>query len=62
MKKLLLIALVFVSFSLQANATDINTIKATIVKHSIEMGVDPAIALSIARTESGFRQLSIQEI
>ncbi len=55
MKKLLLIALVFVSVSLQANATDVNTIKATIVKHSIEMGVDPAIALSIARTESGFR-------
>lgn len=39
----------------QANATDVNTVKATIVKHSIEMGVDPAIALSIARTESGFR-------
>lgn len=55
MKKLLLIALVFVSFSLSANAADVNTIKATIVKHSIEMGVDPAIALSIARTESGFR-------
>ena len=55
MKKLLLLALVFVSFSLQAKATDVNTIKATIVKHSIEMGVDPAIALSIARTESGFR-------
>ena len=55
MKKLLLIALVFVSVSLQANASDVNTIKATIVKHSIEMGVDPAIALSIARTESGFR-------
>ena len=39
----------------QAQASDINTIKATIVKHSIEMGVDPAIALSIARAESGFR-------
>lgn len=39
----------------QAYASDINTIKATIVKHSIEMGVDPAIALSIARAESGFR-------
>ncbi len=36
-------------------ASDINTIKATIVKHSIEMGVDPAITLSIARAESGFR-------
>jgi len=38
----------------QAQAADINSIKATIAKHAIEMGVDPAIALSIARTESGF--------
>ena len=37
-----------------ANAADINSIKANIAKHAIEMGVDPAIALSIARTESGF--------
>jgi len=37
-------------------AANVNTIKAAIVKHSIEMGVDPAIALSIAKTESGFRQ------
>jgi len=41
--------------NLPAGATDINTVKATIVKHAISMGVDPAIALSIARTESGFR-------
>ncbi len=56
MKKLLLftIAIVFMSCT-QCFATDVNTIKATIVKHSIEMGVDPAIALSIARAESGFR-------
>ena len=39
----------------QVQAADVNTIKATIVKHAIEMGVDPAIALSIARAESGFR-------
>jgi len=38
-----------------AQAADVNSVKATIVKHAIEMGVDPAIALSIARTESGFR-------
>ena len=43
----------FVSAS--AQAADVNTVKATIVKHAIAMGVDPAIALSIARTESGFR-------
>lgn len=36
-------------------AADINSVKATIVKHAVEMGVDPALALSIARTESGFR-------
>lgn len=39
----------------QAQASDVKTVKDIIVKHSIEMGVDPAIALSIARTESGFR-------
>ena len=56
MKKFIL--LVFVLFGMmfvQAQASDINSIKATIVKHSIEMGVDPAIALGIARAESGFR-------
>jgi len=37
-------------------AANVNTIKAAIVRHSIEMGVDPAITLSIAKTESGFRQ------
>lgn len=56
MKKLLLftIALVLMLFA-QVYAADVNTVKDIIVKHSIEMGVDPAIALSIARTESGFR-------
>ncbi len=56
MKKLLLltVAIVFMACtSVQAN--DVNSIKASIVKHSIEMGVDPAITLSIARAESGFR-------
>lgn len=41
--------------SMQVQAADVNTVKATIVKHAIEMGVDPAIALSIAKTESGYR-------
>ena len=56
LKKLLLftIAIVFMSCT-QVQASDVNSIKASIVKHSIEMGVDPAIALSIARAESGFR-------
>lgn len=30
------------------------TIKECIVKHSLEMGIDPAIGLSIAKMESGF--------
>ena len=39
----------------QVQAANVSTVKAAIVKHSIEMGVDPAITLSIAKTESGFR-------
>ena len=56
MKKLLLftIALVFMLFT-PVQAANVNTVKAAIVKHSIEMGVDPAITLSIAKAESGFR-------
>ena len=56
MKKLLLftIMLVVLNFTAPAQAADINSIKVSIVKHAIELGVDPAIALSIARTESGF--------
>ena len=56
LKKLLLlaVALVMMLFS-QANAANVDTVKAAIVKYSVEMGVDPAITLSIAKTESGFR-------
>ena len=39
----------------QVSAANVSTVKAAIVKHSIEMGVDPAITLSIAKTESGYR-------
>ena len=39
----------------QAATTPESVIKETIVKHSIEMNVDPALALSIAKKESGFR-------
>lgn len=57
MKKLLLftIALVWMCF-VPVQAANVSQVKAAIVKHSIEMGVDPAIALSIAKSESGFRQ------
>jgi len=56
LKKLLLFIFAFALLSaVQVQAADINTVKAKIVKHSIEMGVDPAITLSIAKTESGYR-------
>lgn len=32
-----------------------DVVKETIVKHSLEMNVDPALALSIAKKESGFK-------
>ena len=39
----------------QCQAADVNSVKATIVKHAIEMGVDQAIPIIITLTESGFR-------
>ena len=36
-------------------ATPENVVKETIVKHSLEMNVDPELALSIAKKESGFK-------
>lgn len=39
----------------QAATTPEHVIKETIVKHSLEMNVDPALALSIAKKESGFK-------
>lgn len=57
MKKLLLFTIALLCMlCTPVHAANVNTIKAAIVRHSIEMGVDPAITLSIAKTESGFRQ------
>ena len=39
----------------QANQHSVTNVKESIVKHSIELGIDPALALSIAKSESGFR-------
>lgn len=47
--------LVLLCVRVQAAQTPENVIKETIVKHSLEMNVDPALALSIAKKESGFR-------
>ena len=50
------IALVLV-FCQQTLASEIseNEVKAIIVKHSVELGIDPALALSIAKMESKFK-------
>ena len=56
MKKLLLFTIALVCiFAAPVGAANVSTVKEAIVKHSIEMGVDPAITLSIAKSESGFR-------
>lgn len=56
LKKLLLLTIaLFGMMFIQVQAASVDTVKAAIVKYSVEMGVDPAITLSIAKTESGFR-------
>ena len=56
-KKIVLIAIALVSFlSVETQAAiSEDVVKESIVKHSMEMGVDPALALSIAKKESGFK-------
>ncbi len=39
----------------KANQHSVSTVKESIVKHSLELGIDPDLALSIAKSESGFR-------
>ena len=53
---ILLIAILF-TFNQQTFANEIseNEVKAIIVKHSIELGIDPALGLSIAKAESKFK-------
>ena len=60
-RKLMTLALIMTMclLSYRANANTSNpipkvTVKEYIVKHSIEMGIDPALALSIAKSESEF--------
>ena len=38
----------------KVKAESVVTVKQAIIKHSIELGIDPALGLSIARQESGF--------
>lgn len=39
----------------KANQHSVSSVKESIVKCSLELGVDPALALSIAKSESGFK-------
>ena len=52
----LAVCFAIINFPLQVKAEAVSnlTIKQLIVKHSMEMGLDPALALSIAKKESGF--------
>ena len=58
MRKTILVAalLVVVSclFGNSAWSASTANVKTHIVKHAVELGIDPALALSIAKTESGF--------
>ena len=56
-RKIVLTAIVLTAcLTLNAQAAiNEDVVKETIVKHSMEMGVDPALALSIAKKESGFK-------
>lgn len=56
-KKIVLTAILMtacLTLNAQAGISE-DVVKDTIVKHSMEMGVDPALALSIAKKESGFK-------
>ena len=56
-RKLAVFTLLVILLAMRVEASEIpvNHVKDTIVKHSIEMGVDPALALSLAKAESEYR-------
>lgn len=58
MRKTILVAILLVVvsclFGNSALAASTANVKTHIVKHALELGIDPALALSIAKTESGF--------
>ena len=53
---ILAVCFAIINIPLKANAEAVSnlSVKQLIVKHSLEMGLDPALALSIAKAESGF--------
>lgn len=59
-KLVLFTTLIVILLSTKVNASEIpvSHVKNTIVQHSVALGVDPAIALSIAKVESGYNHSS----
>lgn len=55
MKKFIITTILLFSAALSAFA-GVNEVKQSIITQSKELGVDPAIMLSLAKAESGFRQ------
>ena len=49
-------AIFCICVTIQAFAASADEVKQNIITQAKEMGVEPAIVLSIAKTESGFRQ------
>lgn len=49
------ILVILLAMKVEASEIPVDHVKDTIVKHSVEMGVDPALALSIAKAESGYK-------
>ena len=47
---------IIINFPISVNAEAVSkvTVKDLIVKHSMDLGIDPALALSIAKAESGY--------
>lgn len=60
-RKLVLFTMMLVillSTKVNASEAPVNQVKNTIVQHSVALGVDPAMALSIAKVESGYKHSS----
>ena len=59
-KLVLFTTLIVILLSTKVNASEVpvSHVKNTIVQHSVALGVDPAIALSIAKVESGYNHSS----
>lgn len=57
---ILIVLFAFIAFPIAAKANAVSNadVKELIVKHSMEMGMDPALALSIAKKESNFKHSS----